>query len=81
MLGAQPDLYRHTKCLGLSLIFFFFSLAGNITYSASILIPSLEPEHLKVNAAWLVGSAGTLLLDFFVLGQFWVCVVSPLELF
>jgi predicted kinase len=28
-------------------------------------------EHLWVNASWLVGSGGTVILDFIVLGQFW----------
>jgi len=74
-IGARfPQIRKnvHTKCVGLAMGFFCFSLAGNFTYSASILIPSLQPQHIWVNLAWLAGSLGTIALDFFVLGQFWV---------
>ncbi len=29
-------------------------------------------RYLAVNASWLVGSAGTLVLDLMIFGQFWV---------
>lgn len=35
----------------------------------SILLVSVEPEHLSINASWLVGSGGTILLDMVVLFQ------------
>jgi len=60
----------HTKCEGLSLLFFFFALCGNLTFCASILIVSLELEHIMVNLAWLVGSGGTILTDMIVISQF-----------
>lgn len=61
---------RQTKCEGLSLALFVFAVAGNVTYVASILSASMERTHLLANAAWLVGSGGTVFLDFIVLGQF-----------
>ncbi|GAA96914.1 uncharacterized protein L969DRAFT_79124 [Mixia osmundae IAM 14324] len=74
-LGSRlPQIYHNveTGCEGLSLAFFCFSLLGNITYVGSILIPSLDANHLWVNLSWLVGSAGTILLDFVVLSQFFI---------
>ncbi|KAN0063611.1 Vacuolar histidine transporter YPQ3 [Thecaphora frezii] len=61
---------RITKCEGLSLALFVFAVAGNVTYVASILLQSTEPEYLLESSSWLVGSLGTILLDFIVLGQF-----------
>lgn len=61
---------RETKCQGLSLLMFTFSVLGNTTYVASILLESLASDHLLINAAWLVGSGGTIFLDLIVLGQF-----------
>lgn len=61
---------RQTKCEGLSLALFVFSVAGNLTYCASILIKSMEREYIIENMSWLVGSLGTVFLDFIVLGQF-----------
>lgn len=61
---------RTTKCEGLSLALFVFAVAGNLTYVASILFKSTEREYLIESASWLVGSLGTVFLDFVVLGQF-----------
>ncbi|GAA5918716.1 hypothetical protein JCM1841_006257 [Sporobolomyces salmonicolor] len=66
----QLALNRKTKCEGLSLLMFAFAVIGNGTYVASILLTSLSPQHLLVNAPWLLGSGGTIFLDFIVLGQF-----------
>lgn len=38
--------------------------------SQSILIPASSGNHLIINMSWLVGSAGTVVLDLMVLGQF-----------
>ena len=40
--------------------------AGNVTYVLSILVASMSRQHLIANAAWLLGSGGTVLLDFVV---------------
>lgn len=73
LVGSRvPQIAKNkkTKCVGLSLMMFAFAVAGNATYVASILLQSRSTEHLKINAAWLVGSAGTIFLDFIVLSQF-----------
>ncbi|GAA5844793.1 hypothetical protein JCM11251_002279 [Rhodosporidiobolus azoricus] len=66
----QLALNRKTKCAGLSLLMFAFAVCGNTTYVASILLTSTSSSHLIVNLPWIVGSAGTIFLDFIVLGQF-----------
>ncbi|GAA6023754.1 hypothetical protein JCM11491_006033 [Sporobolomyces phaffii] len=66
----QLALNRKTKCEGLSLLMFCFAVIGNVTYVASILFTSFSLQHLLVNAPWLLGSGGTIFLDFIVLGQF-----------
>jgi solute carrier family 66 (lysosomal lysine-arginine transporter), member 1 len=55
--------FRRQSTEGLSLLFFLFACLGNITYVLSIVSLSLDPRYLFVNLSWLVGSAGTLLLD------------------
>lgn len=67
-----PQIFknRQTKCEGLSLALFVFSVAGNLTYCASILIKSTQKEYVIENMSWLVGSLGTVFLDFIVLAQF-----------
>lgn len=62
--------YRKKKTDGLALLFFIFSVFGNLTYAASILIYSQDMEYLVANIPWLLGSLGTLAFDFMILGQF-----------
>ncbi|TCD65269.1 hypothetical protein EIP91_002934 [Steccherinum ochraceum] len=55
-LGARvPQILRNleTKCEGLSPALFMFSIAGNTTYSLSILAASMDYHHLFANASWL----------------------------
>ncbi|GAA5903251.1 hypothetical protein JCM6882_008118 [Rhodosporidiobolus microsporus] len=66
----QLALNRKTKCAGLSLLMFAFAVCGNTTYVASILLTSTSPQHLMINAPWLLGSGGTIFLDAIVLSQF-----------
>lgn len=67
-----PQIFknRHTKCAGLSLALFIFAVAGNVTYVVSILLKDMSAPYLIENASWLMGSLGTILLDFIVLYQF-----------
>jgi len=72
-LGARiPQILKNfqTKCEGLSLALFMFAIAGNVTYVLSICTNSMEPRHLFANSSWLAGSGLTVILDIFVLGQF-----------
>ncbi|KAH9932682.1 PQ-loop-domain-containing protein [Epithele typhae] len=72
-LGARiPQIVKNlsTRCEGLSPFLFVYSIAGNTTYTLSILAASLEWPHLVVNAPWIAGSALTVFLDLFVLYQF-----------
>lgn len=72
VMSRIPQIFknRQTKCEGLSLALFLFAVAGNLTYVASILIKSTDREYLIESASWLVGSLGTVFLDFIVLSQF-----------
>ncbi|KAG9089670.1 hypothetical protein FS749_001153 [Ceratobasidium sp. UAMH 11750] len=73
-IGARiPQILknRETKCEGLSLALFMFTLTGNLTYVLSICVASMSKEHLLANASWLAGSALTMFFDFFVLFQFY----------
>ncbi|KAL7413455.1 PQ loop repeat-domain-containing protein [Mrakia frigida] len=64
-------LHNHqTKCEGLSLAMFFFSISGNLTYVASILFKSVRRRYIIANLPWLSGSALTVFLDIAVLCQF-----------
>ncbi|KAL5524333.1 RTC2 [Sanghuangporus sanghuang] len=72
-LGSRiPQILKNfkTRCEGLSLALFLFSIAGNVTYVLSICTESMSSRHLVANAAWLAGSGLTVFLDVFVLCQF-----------
>ncbi|KAK2465356.1 hypothetical protein APHAL10511_002710 [Amanita phalloides] len=71
-LGARiPQILKNfkTRCDGLSPALFFFAIVGNITYSLSICVKSMNREYLIMNASWLAGSALTVFLDFIVVAQ------------
>jgi len=72
-LGARiPQIFKNfkTRCEGLSPALFLFAIFGNTTYALSICVASMERNYLIMNASWLAGSALTVFLDVFVLGQF-----------
>lgn len=62
--------YRKQRTDGLALLFFVFSVFGNLTYAASILAFSSDRDYLVTNISWLLGSLGTLVFDFVILLQF-----------
>ncbi|ODV92077.1 hypothetical protein CANCADRAFT_14737, partial [Tortispora caseinolytica NRRL Y-17796] len=64
--------YRRKSCDGIAFLFFLFACIGNLMYVISILVYDISPTYLLVNASWLVGSFGTLLLDFVIFVQFWI---------
>lgn len=72
--------YRRKSCEGVSILFFMFAGMGNLTYVMSILAyvpqgdwdPAKYRMHLAVNASWLLGSVGTLILDAMIFAQFFM---------
>ncbi|KAH9859455.1 hypothetical protein IAQ61_011236 [Plenodomus lingam] len=79
--------YRRKSTDGISMLFFLFACLGNLTYVLSILVykprcgrAGCRPEearrlyarYLAVNASWLLGSFGTLLLDAGVFVQYFL---------
>ena len=53
-----PVKNTSTRCEGLSPGLFIFTILGNATYTASILVVGLDRQHLIVNASWLAGMLG-----------------------
>ncbi|CDK24414.1 unnamed protein product [Kuraishia capsulata CBS 1993] len=64
--------FERKSCEGISFLFFLFACLGNMTYVVSILSVSTGKNYLLVNASWLAGSLGTLLLDFVIFVQFFI---------
>ncbi|ORY83037.1 PQ loop repeat-domain-containing protein [Protomyces lactucae-debilis] len=62
--------YRKQQTEGLALLFFIFSVFGNLTYAASIFAYNSEKAYIMSSMAWIIGSLGTLIFDFIILGQF-----------
>ncbi|KAI6129697.1 PQ loop repeat-domain-containing protein [Pisolithus croceorrhizus] len=67
-----PQIYKnfHTRCEGLAPGLFCFAILGNITFTLSICVASMDRDYLIRNASWIAGSTATVVLDVFVLGQF-----------
>lgn len=80
--------WRRKSTEGVSMLFFLFACLGNLTYVLSIFAydpKCARPSHCQpgeaqsiywryilVNASWLAGSLGTLLLDTAVFAQFFI---------
>ncbi|KAK6354575.1 hypothetical protein TWF696_003717 [Orbilia brochopaga] len=72
--------YQRKSCDGVAVLFFMFACLGNITYVVSILAyrPGKVEDgegywrYIAVNASWLLGSLGTLALDFVIFIQFFL---------
>ncbi|EGX51508.1 hypothetical protein TWF173_003629 [Orbilia oligospora] len=72
--------YQRKSCEGVAFLFFLFACLGNVTYVISIL--AYKPgrvedgegywRYVAVNASWLLGSLGTLGLDFVIFVQFFM---------
>ncbi|KAG2236491.1 hypothetical protein INT48_003282 [Thamnidium elegans] len=63
--------YKRQSTLGLSLALFNFSVGGNMTYAASILLHPGHTRHTFLEALpYLAGSVGTLFLDSIIFAQF-----------
>ncbi|KAK4240141.1 putative vacuolar amino acid transporter YPQ1 [Achaetomium macrosporum] len=62
--------YREKSCEGLALLFFLLSLTGNLTYGASVIAYSQEPDYIVRALPWLLGSLGTMIEDCIIFMQF-----------
>lgn len=62
--------FQRKSCEGISFLFFLFACIGNVTFILSVISISLDHTYLLVNASWLLGSSGTLLMDFIIFIQF-----------
>ncbi|TRX98380.1 hypothetical protein FHL15_000454 [Xylaria flabelliformis] len=62
--------YRQKSCEGLALLFFLFSLTGNLTYGLSVFTYSQDAEYLIKATPWLIGSLGTIVEDCIIFYQF-----------
>jgi len=71
LLARIPQISKNLKthCEGLSPALFFFAIFGNVTFALSICAQGVGRENLIANSGWLAGSALTVFLDVFVLGQ------------
>lgn len=70
--------YKRRSCEGVSILFFLFAGIGNATYVLSILAVGEDWSkerywrYVGVNASWLAGSLGTMVLDLAIFGQFFL---------
>lgn len=71
--------FKRKSCEGISFLFFLFACLGNTTFITSVVSISLDPKYLLVNASWLVGSSGTLIMDFIIFCQFFLYGRGPVE--
>ncbi|KAJ1799505.1 hypothetical protein LPJ59_001781 [Coemansia sp. RSA 2399] len=75
-LGARiPQLiknYKKRSCDGLSIGMFIFSILGNVAFTLSLLLHSLDSDYLLANIPWIVGSTGTLFFDLGIFYQFYI---------
>ncbi|KAI0458409.1 PQ loop repeat-domain-containing protein [Xylaria acuta] len=62
--------YRQKSCEGLALLFFLFSLTGNLMYGLSVFSYSQDAEYLIKATPWLIGSLGTIVEDCIIFYQF-----------
>lgn len=79
-LGARlPQIYQNYQkksVYGLSLLFFIFSMLGNITYSGGILFYRCDRNYIMLYLPWLIGSLGTVFEDLTILLQFYLYSAS-----
>lgn len=74
LTARLPQIYHnYTKksTSGLSLLFFLFTMLGNITYSLQIITYRSDWYYIKLNFSWLLGSLGTIIQDLIIVSQFY----------
>lgn len=64
--------FKRKSCDGVSFLFFLFACLGNITFIFSIIVVSFDSQYIELNLSWLLGSAGTLLMDLTIFTQFFL---------
>lgn len=64
--------FKRKSCEGISFLFFLFACLGNTSFIISVLSISIDSYYLLVNASWLIGSSGTLIMDFIIFLQFFM---------
>lgn len=75
LTARLPQIYHNYKkksTKGLSLLFFLFTMLGNITYSLQIVAYRSDSEYLMLNLSWLLGSFGTIAEDVVIVTQFYL---------
>ncbi|ORX74421.1 hypothetical protein DL89DRAFT_319956 [Linderina pennispora] len=74
-LGARiPQIiknYRKKSCEGLSIGMFIFSILGNVSFTMSLMLYSLNSDYILANIPWILGSTGTLFFDLAIFLQFY----------
>ncbi|KAL6936457.1 hypothetical protein ACO0R3_000052 [Hanseniaspora guilliermondii] len=73
LASRLPQIFLNIKNKstdGISFLFFLLACLGNITFVLSVLSISLDKKYILVNLSWLIGSSGTLFMDFMILCQF-----------
>ncbi|XP_051138952.1 uncharacterized protein LOC127256795 [Andrographis paniculata] len=71
--GRFPQIRLNIKrgsAEGLNPLMFVFALLGNLTYMGSILVHSTDFLNIRPNLPWLVDALGCIVLDTFILLQF-----------
>lgn len=61
--------YKRKSAEGLSASMFFFAVAANLFYGASVILRSRSGAEFVSSLPWLIGSLGTVVLDFIILLQ------------
>eukprot|EP00890_Picochlorum_soloecismus_P000010 jgi/Picsp_1/1009/NSC_04493-R1_vacuolar membrane pq loop repeat protein len=61
--------YKRKSAEGLSASMFFFAVAANLFYGASVILRSRSGAEFVSSLPWLIGSLGTVALDFAILLQ------------
>lgn len=69
--------FERKSCEGISFLFFLFACLGNSTFIISVLAISFDKQYLILNASWLIGSIGTLIMDFVIFAQFFAYHRDP----
>ncbi|KAI9323070.1 PQ loop repeat-domain-containing protein [Dichotomocladium elegans] len=62
--------WKQKSTEGLSKLLFICAVGGNLFFTSSIFLLSIEPHYILINLSWIVGSVGTLIFDFMIFIQF-----------